>query len=473
MRMTENLAGGGGAPRPCGDQPHWREPDGRALHRYRLSDRAWGDLTRTLRRDLSAGKRRTIAPEFAVWAAERYRRDYDGGSLSWEFVTDPLGACLDQDEWRHVTAEGLKALRRPIRSSGSGVQYLRTLAAEGGIPIRLLGGDGAYRSALAGIVGELARLGLACPLDTLLGIVARRTRRFPAGYRTTEFQSLFAEFAVELLELRLSLPKEVPEGEIEIYLDRVRPGWRDGLSLRLDGDAARALLLEAATARAGDAAGDVPMTRILHRTDGGWAARIEVADRAHVAPALLGAGAADRRRMQLGPVGDLAAAAPALMLTLERETPREAWLARRMGGRQSRAFAYPLGRAADLIASADGLSMGRVRLPGLGAIDPVEGPSFWRLAEVDAEGGPAMLFDAGNTSIKTRDGAIWMTTAADCTPDCGAGLEGERAGEVEGGIPLAAVGPGPRLRGRRQRPDRDWRADRGTRPAAPQRTAGI
>ena len=430
--MTASSIRGPETPSTHEGRAPWRTPDGRALHRYRPSDETWEVLTRTLRRDLLTGRRATVASEFAIWSAERYRRDYDGGPLSWEFLTDPLGASLAQDEWRHLTAQGLNALRRPIGRSEAAVQYLRTLAAEGGIPIRLLGGDGAYRSALAGIVAELARLGLACPRDTLLGIVARRTRRFPAGYRTAEYQSLFAEFAVELLELRLSLPREVAESGIEAHLDCARPGWRDGLALRLDGEAARALLLEAATAKDGNAVGGVPIGRVLHRTEDGWAGRIEVADRGHVAPALLSATAADRRRIQLGPVGDLAVAAPSLVLTLERETLQDAWTARRIGGHRSRAFAYPLERAADLAASADGALMGRVRLPGLGAMDPAEGPTFWRLAETDAEGAPAALSHAGNASLRTRDRAVWMTAAAECDPECGDGLEMEREGEVEG-----------------------------------------
>lgn len=147
---------------------------------------------------------------------------------------------------RKQEGTGLACMGRSVRRLENGTQYLRAIAAEGGIPVRLLSEQkGGYRSALVGLVADLSRIGLGCPREVALGFAAQRTRRLPVGYRTREYHALFVDFAFEVLELRELSPDGISAQDVEPFLDRVEPGWRDGLSLRLDGDAARSLLSDA------------------------------------------------------------------------------------------------------------------------------------------------------------------------------------------------------------------------------------
>ena len=151
------------------------EIDGRPLHLYRLSERRFDELEIGLRSSLGRSRDGETAAAFVLRAAEHYRRYFAGGSFSWAFLTDALGLRLDQAALRDLTARGLRKLRRPPpRSSDAGVQYLRTLAAEGGLPVRLLAHEGGYRAALVGLVADLERFGAGCPEEQALAFARRR-----------------------------------------------------------------------------------------------------------------------------------------------------------------------------------------------------------------------------------------------------------------------------------------------------------
>ncbi|OOY26473.1 hypothetical protein BMI90_17665 [Thioclava sp. L04-15] len=386
---------------------------------------------------------RTTAALFVLWAAERYRKDYDGGGLSWEFLTDPLGITLDQQQLREITGVGMARMGRSVRRLDSGVQYLRAIAAEGGIPVRLLSDQrGGYRAALVGLVADLSRIGLGCPRDVALGFAARRTRRLPVGYRTDEYHALFVEFAFEVLELRELAPEGMSSQEVEPFLDRVKPGWREALSLRVDGDAARSLLSDAVLVSARHGLVTDPMTRVLRRCDDGdWSAWIEVEEAAEIAPQLVQGVEPDRRRLRLAPVGALASAVPDLLFSLDRETPESPWDSRRISGRRTARFHFPLDTGAELMAMADGAFLGRVRLAGGEAIEIDAGPTFWRLAEMGEARAEALAY-AGNAAVRTRDPHVWMLAAEGKVPNCSDTLIAEPDGEVPGGVVWRLSGRG-------------------------------
>ena len=419
------------------------DPDGRPLHAYRLDEERYSHLEMILGQNLKLGRFKTAAAPFVLWAAERYRKEYDGGGLSWEFLTEPLGIALAQQQLREITGVGMARMGRSVRRLDSGVQYLRAIAAEGGIPVRLLSDQrGGYRAALVGLVADLSRIGLGCPRDVALGFAARRTRRLPVGYRTGEYHSLFVDFAFEVLELRDLAPEGMSSQEVEPFLDRVKPGWRDGLSLRLDGDAARSLLSDAVLVSARHGLVTDPMTRVLRRGEAGdWSAWIEVEEAAEIAPQLVRGIEPGRRRLRLAPVGALAAAVPDLLFSLDRDAPDRPWDSRRISGRRTARFRFPMDAGAELMAMADGAFLGRVRLAGGEAIEIEAGPTFWRLAEMGEASAEALAY-AGNAALRTRDPYVWMLTAQGKVPNCSDTLVAEPDGEVPGGVVWRLSGRG-------------------------------
>jgi len=408
--------------------------DGRPLHAYRISEPHYADLEVGIRQKLRNNQVVATAADFAIWSAERYRKEYDGGALSWDFLTQPLGISWDQSALRNLTREGLRQLQRPLKKQSSGTQYLRTLAAEGGIPVKLLSGAGGYKAALVGLVSDLARFGLGCPREVALGFASRRCRRLPQGYQTLEFRELFVDFGFEVLELRALAPDGLSSIKVAPWLDKTKPNWRECLSLRLDGDAARALLSEAVAVTRRTGLATDPVGRVLHlEPDGTWSSWIEFADTAEIAPELLGEVDQDRRRLRLNPTGTLANAVPDLMLELYREVSGEPWQCRRLSAERTARVRYPLDQAGDLTAHADGKFLARVRVPGGGAVDLSSGPSLWRLAEA-GESKPQALAFAGSASVQTQDPAIWLLAVKGSKPDFTEDLIGERFGETEDGV---------------------------------------
>lgn len=417
------------------------EIDGRPLHLYRLSERRFDELEIGLRSGLGRSRDGETAAAFVLWAAEHYRRNFAGGSFSWAFLADELGLSLDQATLRDLTARGLRKLRRPPpRSSDAGVQYLRTLAAEGGLPVRLLANEGGYRAALVGLVADLERFGAGCPEEQALAFARRRAERLPMGYRTEEFHGLFVQFARELVDLRGRAPRDLAAADVESWLDRAEPAWRERLTLRFDGDAARALFAEAMTVRAGGEV-DEPLGRQLVRDeDGAWRAFVDVAPATRLPARLMDGIDAAYRRVRLAPTGALAAACPDLMLALDRE--EGGWSATRISGRRTARFPFPLSAPIELVAMADGRLLQPVSLPGGGAVDPAEGLTLWTLAESGEDGAARRLAWAGSASLRTRDPFVWALVGANARVTCSEGLVAQPGGESAEGRLLRLEGKG-------------------------------
>lgn len=417
--------------------------DGRPLHAYRIDEAIFSRLEVFVGRNLHLRRFRTGAAPFVLWAAERYRREYDGGALSWDFLTRPLDVDLSQEQLREITEEGLKRMGRSVRRIESGKQYLRAIAAEGGIPIKLLSDQrGGYRSALVGLVADLSRVGLGCPRDAAVSFAAWRTRRLPVGYRTREYLSLFVDFAFEVLELRELAPEGISAHEVEPFLDNVKPGWRTSLSLRIDGNAARSLLSDAILVSSRHGLVTDPMTRVLRCGDNNeWTPWIEVEEAAEIAPQMILGVEEDRRRLRLAPVGALASAVPDLLFALDREAPGSPWDSRRISARRTARFRFPLGTGAELMAMADGIFLSRVRLAGGEAIDISAGPTFWRLAEMGEDRAEALAY-SGNASLRTRDPHVWLLAEKGRVPECTGTLVAEAFGFVAGGALWRLSGSG-------------------------------
>mgnify|MGYP006936357601 FL=1 len=413
------------------------EIDGRPLHLYRLSERRFDELEIGLRSGLGRSRDGETAAAFVLWEAEHYRRNFAGGSFSWAFLTDELGLSLDQATLRDLTARGLRKLRRPPpRSSDAGGQYLRTLAAEGGLPVRLLANEGGYRAALVGLVADLERFGAGCPEEQALAFARRRAERLPMGYRTEEFHGLFVQFARELVDLRGRAPRDLAAADVESWLDRAEPAWRERLTLRFDGDAARALFAEAMTVRAGGEV-DEPLDRQLVRDeDGAWRAFVDVAPATRLPARLMDGIDAAYRRVRLAPTGALAAACPDLMLALDRE--EGGWSATRISGRRTARFPFPLSAPIELLAMADGRLLQPVSLPGGGAVDPAEGLTLWTLAESGDDGAARRLAWARQRISADPRPVRLGARGSECAGDLQRG-SGRPAGWRERGGPASAA----------------------------------
>ncbi|MCB1885598.1 MAG: hypothetical protein KDG89_16670 [Geminicoccaceae bacterium] len=214
------------------------------------------------------------------------------------------------------------------------------------------------------------------------------------------------------------------------WLDRNREEWRRELPLRLDDDAATALLAEVIAAPRGIVTEATLAARELVRRGDGWVSGLAFAERATLKTALFGAaggvlqaGASYRLR----PEGRLADAAPRLLFTAGQKEGG-AWDVRSVG-RAALGVPFPLDEPAMLAFVADGRRHAAFEAPGAPCLRGGEGPTLWRAEALPADDDPPeRLVYAGRGSIKTRQPRLYLL------------WPGEGSPETKGDVALAPVG---------------------------------
>lgn len=395
-------------------------PDGRPLHGYRLTDEDLVALRQLLRTRIGLGERLfSTAQGFVLWAAERIRRDWPGGALTWEFVYQGLGlAPPDYGLTRWLVENGLETWCRPLRRGGAGHrEFLFTLLAEGGLPDAALAQANRYRAVFLGLIGALEAEGslAAAAAET---VALRAVQDLPQVLRDEDQARLMADLALALVALRQALPEDLPAEDVIAWLDAQRPRWRATLPLRLSDRALETIVrpaLEAARIR--PERGGALVRRLLLCDDAGrWHGAAEIAEGALVPEALLPPEARGRTLR-------LIAASGASFLA----RPDEAgWRLTLVGG--AARIALEPSVPVVLSAHADGRPLGDVLLdPGLPA--PDEAPGLWHSADRMDFAPQALVPLSGRA--RTRAAQLFLLTSEIVDPR-----------PVEG-VTLGAPAPGP------------------------------
>ena len=255
---------------------------GRTLNSYKLSSEELKILQYHLVHAAQYRRLANCAAPFVLWAAEIFRRKYDGGQYSWEFLLNHLNLKTDYQALHEITRRGLQWFGRQLTVDDGVNYYLKTLAAEGGLPEALLADpSGLYRRSVRGLMADIEKVGIAAPRDLLGQLAAQRISFLPLGFRTSEFRDLFLEFCLTLLERRAEIPPSVPSEARQAWLDANRPGWKDELPIRLDSLAARSLLLDAVTSDAGANQQELA-TRLLVKVKDAWVPKLSISKTAEI-----------------------------------------------------------------------------------------------------------------------------------------------------------------------------------------------
>lgn len=245
------------------------------LHRYGVSQEGFKYLTELLRERRGlflATPGREFAGQFVLWAAEWFRRSYDGSGQRWEALATPLGVRCAWSDWRRLTDLGMAYWRlEPLRIGGIH-HRLAAIARQGGFPVAALereAGGWAPRF-LEALIAALTLSGVTtldaadAAAEDLMGLV-------PTTWRNREMRIVSSELALEVVRLRrLAEADSVPAGALVTpWLDQHHPGWRETLPLSVGSDAARALidgLMRAVTLQGGS--GSVRCSRWLEIAGG-------------------------------------------------------------------------------------------------------------------------------------------------------------------------------------------------------------
>ncbi len=225
-------------------------PDGRPLYRYRIRDAEFAEVELILSEELAERDfhQRAIGPKgamaFCLWASEWWRCNYRSGAWKWQPLVEALGhpefapGDYRYGELRVLVTRGLRAWGRTVHRAGYNRNYLGTLVCEGGLPQHLILREKTHlRHYLEDLLDEFQLFGAAGvpPRD-----LAERVRnRLPRAWHRNVVYELCGELIQEICRLQ----REVGDTKTPVLdLDRMRPGWRDELPVRVTDQVARELL---------------------------------------------------------------------------------------------------------------------------------------------------------------------------------------------------------------------------------------
>ena len=212
--------------------------DGRPLYAYNLQREQFEHWQETLSTQVESST--PHAGAFVLWAAEWFRRCYQGGILKWEALGEPIGLRLSHHaQWADLADRGLRYWGlSPVHLNGSNYRLV-AIARQAGFPIAALadGQSGWAKEYLSGLVGQL--LGAAAIREDTAMIIAKNlSSRIPATWYNQQMQAVCAELASVIVKLR----QEAEAGgagtaAVSLWLTQNHPDWRDELPLRVEGQA--------------------------------------------------------------------------------------------------------------------------------------------------------------------------------------------------------------------------------------------
>lgn len=222
--------------------------DGSPLYRYGLSEEGFQRLKEALRARsaaLASSPSSDLAAQFVLWAAEWFRRSYDGRGLSWDALGVELGSHCEWRHWQHLTDEGLRFWRIPPLKLNGRHYRLAAIARQGGFPLAALESaqGGWAQRYLERLVATLAAE--ATPdFDTANSLAGRLLELVPPTWQNNGLQVVSAELAMEVVRLRrLAEDDGIPAGAlVSVWLDENLQGWREQLPLSIGSETGRVLI---------------------------------------------------------------------------------------------------------------------------------------------------------------------------------------------------------------------------------------
>lgn len=230
------------------------QPDGRPLYRYRLSTAKFDSLESLLRGqigsmsnlaglDLVAAHLPGFPALFVLYAADWWRRRYNGGHWSGDSILRDLG--VNPSEWttvqrRECVQRGLKDWGLGLWESG-GLRFLGSIAVQGGLPLRLLaqarGKIGQILSRILQLAmgSNVTQLDLQTWMESLQGDL-------PQSYRHPAIVTLLADVARTVLNLQTEATLDAASAGAVNQLNRSIPNWRERFPLPVEDDQARGMI---------------------------------------------------------------------------------------------------------------------------------------------------------------------------------------------------------------------------------------
>ena len=226
-----------------------QKPDGRWLYGYRLSAPDYYALKEELKTviraspvHLLARSNHQFAALFVLYAAEWWRREYDGGAWKWAPILASLGihkADISPNERSELVRFGFAFWGlRPTTDEGK--RYFGSVVAHGGLPLKLIGHGGSRLSAIMALVlKQASRYGWMD--EQVSEAISDHSHSMPESLRHEEVYSLLSKVVLTTLQIKDRHQLGGSEDPLA-HLDEKEPGWRDEYPLQIDDAAAIQLL---------------------------------------------------------------------------------------------------------------------------------------------------------------------------------------------------------------------------------------
>ena len=227
-------------------------PDGRALYAYQLQQTEFEFLNSYLSSciDTVAGRHKWPSGTerlLVLYAAEWFRRRYDGGVWKWEDVFQSLDwPMLSAGERQKLAKDGLRYWQRDVFRRESGhAAYLMTVVTEGGFPMRLVNQENTHLSRyLKAVLSDYTKL-----VDTgtdAFKIAAAHGDRLPLSFRKDPVYQLAAD-TIEVVYEYANKLSDLNGQKTEFKnafddLEKHYPEWKNKLPILLESEGAQSLV---------------------------------------------------------------------------------------------------------------------------------------------------------------------------------------------------------------------------------------
>ena len=426
-------------------------PDGRRLHAYRLDGAQFDALQRDLAKfsSIAALQKGHTPALFVLWASEWFRRSYRGGMRRWEDLVQALGLTspgqVEQNVLRAVTRTGLQQWQRPVFADAM-MQYLATLAREGGFPAYAVadGGRGWARDLLAAIVGPLMGAPAAGEAEAL-DLAKGKAHVLPGVFNDAEFIQLCADLALAIVQVRREAEPHARAAGLPLaaWLGLNRPGWREALPIST-GDAAADALVEVLMEVEAVSGSLVGVERMLLRDEARpvWREAVRIGLDGQVSGGAMAAVDGASGRLRAFAAGPMARHLPGELALFDPPVDRDkAWSAR--AARHARGIMpLPFACPVQLDLRAGEQPVARIDLPGG---KPRRGQLLVATLEQGSLDEPAALRIIGSGSGSYRAEVLFLQVPANWAVLPVSGGEVAEIGSASEGAKLWRVAGGARL----------------------------
>jgi hypothetical protein len=220
------------------------EPDARPLYAYRCQDDEFQEIIPIVEQAFSfisyrfrPGPRSSAL--FCLFAAEWWRRSYEGGPWSWEPILTSVSLDADQinpQKIYNIVHAGFRFWKRPLIIK-SRTEYIISLACEGGLPLNIVQRQNTplqrFFKRLLHRYTDYQQAGISA-----VKLAEDSSNLLPASLRNDRVYHLCGKLVESIIDLKCLIPENTAPGKFIEVLDKADSEWRDNLPLSLDEDIA-------------------------------------------------------------------------------------------------------------------------------------------------------------------------------------------------------------------------------------------